>query len=138
MLKCFIDRFGKSAIGVIDVPIYSNQSSHFSSEIKRRIRWAAKTSQLNLPANFNLAISVFSINLCLLMLFFLAFYFNVWFIFLTLFFVKYLFDSYLLFHSANFFQIKVNYLNFFVYSFIYPFYSVFIGVYSQWVKPKWR
>lgn len=109
----------------------------WSELFQQRVRWASKSTGYSSVYGKLLALVVFGGNLAWLLTFIL------WLIgsldpniFLLLIASKFLVDFILLFKTANFFESKLHYV--LASSFVYPFFSVSVAVYSLFGKYSWK
>ncbi|MES2812470.1 MAG: glycosyltransferase [Bacteroidota bacterium] len=112
--------------------VYTRAETNWSSLFNQRIRWASKTANYKTLYSKQLALSVFTLNLMLL----LNLASGQWKLFLVLFSIKFWIDFALLSLTSSFFKTKSKYLLFS--SLVYPFFSVIVVFYTFFGKYTWK
>jgi cellulose synthase/poly-beta-1,6-N-acetylglucosamine synthase-like glycosyltransferase len=111
--------------------------STWSELFHQRVRWASKSTGYSSVYGKMLALVVFGGNLAWIVTFLLSFFQlidpNVFVLFIV---SKFLFDFILIYKTANFFELKLQYV--LASSLLYPFFSVSVAVYSLFGKYSWK
>lgn len=129
-------RFLKSKDAIVTTyPVNS-----WSDLVQQRVRWASKTSQVSLSSTKIVGILVFLMNLAIVsslsLSVFQLYYFK---LFLFLFASKLIVDILLFLPAVKFYNHKKGFQKaYFLSSLIYPFFSVFIVVYSVLFRFEWK
>jgi len=120
--------------------VTTQPSGTLTEFIKQRRRWTSKSPAYTDWQLIFTAGVVFSVNLVLVALLTLSFFYPACFmVFATLFLAKYLLDALFLNSVRTFFQLNNVWMYSFLLSVFYPFYIVFIAFSSLLVKPvKWK
>jgi len=119
----------------------TTESSHSLGEfMKQRRRWTSKVPAYSDWQIILTALTVFSMNLLVLVLFcFSVFIPNVFIVFISLFFFKYVLDSFFLQSVRNFFHLNDIWFYSFLLSVFYPFYVLIVTFSSLMFKTKtWK
>ncbi|RLD25869.1 MAG: glycosyltransferase, partial [Bacteroidetes bacterium] len=107
--------------------------------IQQRLRWAAKTSAYNNVFGKFVGLTVLFMNALIIVLALLSIIGALRFELLVLFFaLKFFLDVILINKSARFFNQPLNFISYVMSSLLYPFFSVFIAVYSVFFGFKWK
>ncbi len=107
--------------------------------IQQRLRWAAKTTSYNNTFGKLVGLIVLLMNALIISVVLLIIISVMRFEFLILIFaLKFFLDLLLIHKSARYFNQKVSLRLYAISSFIYPFFSVFIAVYSVFFGFKWK
>lgn len=103
----------------------------------QRVRWASKSTSYSSFFGKTIALLVFGINLIWVLSFMLC-VFNLFPLhsFLIYAGIKFLIDSILLFQASSYFKTRISWL--LLSSFLYPFFSTSVAIYSLFGKYKWK
>jgi len=120
--------------------ITTESSLSLGKFMKQRRRWTSKSPAYTDWQIILTAVTVFSMNLLLLVLFCFSFIIpNVFIVFVSLFFFKYVLDSIFLQSVRNFFHLNDIWFYSFLLSVFYPVYVVIVTFSSLMLKPKtWK
>ncbi len=119
--------------------VKTNPVKSVSELIQQRIRWAAKTSAYQNSFGKIVGLIVFTSNLFLLFLLFIAFFNQItWAHVGIVFLIKFNIDFVLLLKSATFFQQEKALKNYVVSSMIHPFFIVFTAILSFGKGYNWK
>jgi len=119
--------------------VITKPESNFKGLINQRIRWASKTSKTKSLLSKFVGVLVLLMNITI----FWSLLFGLWFIhskFLIsiILILKLIFDYVLINKTYQFVHQKLNILNYFKSSLVYPFFIVFIVVKSTFTKVSWK
>lgn len=120
--------------------VTTQSSDSITGFFKQRRRWASKSTAYTDWQIIFTAVIVLFVNLLLMVLLFLSFfYFKYLALFSALFVFKYLVDTLFLNSVKSFFKIKNLWIYSLLLSIIYPLYVVIVGVTALIIKPKsWK
>ncbi len=102
----------------------------------QRVRWASKTGNYYSFYSKQLAVSVFLMNLLLVIVFCLLVFGVIKKYYLFFFLFKFLIDFILIYRTSKFFATRLRYL--FVGSLFYPFFVVSVAIYTIFGSYKWK
>ena len=126
-------RFLKSEYGFVE----TEPSKDIKSFILQRRRWASKSTSYN---DWQIIFTAIVVLLASILTVFLSMYSifqpHYFSIFVLFFFFKYVVDTFFLINVGRFFKLKKIFLMSLILSVLYPFYIVFVGVSSIFVKAK--
>jgi poly-beta-1,6-N-acetyl-D-glucosamine synthase len=107
--------------------------------IQQRVRWASKTTAYNNSFGKMVGLLVLLMNAIIIVSFILSTIgvFN-WLYFVYIFSAKFIIDFILVYKAAYFFKQTKYLIMFPLSSFVYPLFSVFVAVYSQFFGYKWK
>jgi poly-beta-1,6-N-acetyl-D-glucosamine synthase len=107
--------------------------------IQQRVRWASKTSAYNNKFGKLIGLIVLLMNAIIISSFILSTVgvFN-WLYFTYIFSAKFIIDFVLIYKTAQFFNQTKNLISYPLSCMIYPFFSVFVAVYSQFFGYQWK
>ncbi len=118
--------------------IYTYPKPDIKSFINQRIRWGGKTVGYNDITTLFLAFLVFSTNLIIAIQLFLGiFYTHYLFTFIISLIIKSTVDFLLLRSGKEFYNIKINFFQFLIFSTIYPFYIIYSAIMGPFRINKW-
>jgi glycosyltransferase involved in cell wall biosynthesis len=114
-----------------EVIVRTKPENNIMDLIQQRIRWASKTGSYNNGFGKLIGIVVFTTNLLLITLLIMSFFNKFSWQYLGLFFLlKFNLDFILLYKTATFFKQEHFLKNYFVNSFLYPFFIVYVALLS--------
>lgn len=122
-----------------DVLVYTKPQPALNDLIQQRLRWAAKTTSYSNTFGKVVGLIVLFMNsliICLILFTAIA-VLNPKFL-LLIFILKFFFDLLLIHKSAHLINQKLNIKNYIISSLLYPFFSVYIAVYSVFFGFKWK
>lgn len=120
--------FLKSNLALVETQTEKSWSDLFN----QRVRWASKTGNYSGIYSKQLGLSVFLMNVSLLVLLISTNWKSLFVFFL----IKFAVDFVLLIQTSQFFKIKLS--HFITSSFIYPFFSSMVVLYSFWGNYSWK
>jgi cellulose synthase/poly-beta-1,6-N-acetylglucosamine synthase-like glycosyltransferase len=125
----------KSEAGIVT----TKPQSSVAELIQQRVRWASKTTAYNNRFGKLVGIMVLLMNAIIIIAFVLSAIgvFN-WFYFAFLFSSKFIIDFVLIYKTAYFFKQTKSLTLYPLCTLVYPLFSVFVAVYSQFFSYKWK
>lgn len=119
--------------------VHSKPQKSFKELMQQRIRWAAKTSRYKNRFSQFVALFVLLMNGLLIILFLLSiFNYFQWHNTLLIFLLKFFIDFFLISKTASFFNQKKALASYFLSSFVYPFFSMFVVMASLTFGYQWK
>lgn len=142
LLHAIANKFGVKSVHFIKdklTIVKTRPPENFNSFISQRKRWASKATDYKSWWAILVSISVFMLNLMLVLGFLMAL-FKPWFLIIFVLFVllKILIDFPLLQNFAEFVNTKKSVPYLFLFGFLYPFYIVFTAISSFFIRYNWR
>ena len=107
--------------------------------IQQRVRWASKTSAYNNRFGKLIGLMVLLMNATIVVNFILSLIGAFcWMLFVYIFAIKFIIDFVLIYKTAQFFNQTKNLISYPLNCLIYPLFSVFVAVYSQFFGYQWK
>ncbi|MDP3313265.1 glycosyltransferase [Lutibacter sp.] len=122
-----------------DSMVQTNAEISYNKFINQQLRWASKTSSYQSIFSKGVGLLVFTINFSLILLLLLSFS-NHYYLIAALFiyFSKLLIDFLIIRQTAQFLNNKKSLRYFLIISLVYPFFIVYIGLFSQFKNYEWK
>jgi poly-beta-1,6-N-acetyl-D-glucosamine synthase len=122
-----------------DALVITKPQCSISELIQQRVRWASKTTAYNNKFGKMVGLTVLFMNAIMIVSLILSTIgvFN-WIYFASIFSTKFIIDFFIIYKTAYFFKQTKHLIMFPFSSLVYPFFSVFVAVYSQFFGYKWK